>query len=74
VCGSLVEPKAAARMSGADVETVKSIDLDIWTPEQMDVSFRIRSARQHCCVLMGLRLSRCRSGGTIEPICTGNDI
>ncbi|RSH81406.1 mannosyl-oligosaccharide alpha-1,2-mannosidase [Saitozyma podzolica] len=36
VCGSLVEPKAAARMSGADVETVKSIDLDIWTPEQMD--------------------------------------
>lgn len=29
-------------MSGADVETVKSIDLDIWTPEQMDVSTCLR--------------------------------
>ena len=60
------------RSMGTHISKVKSVDLDVWTPEQMAVSVRLycpdavcRNASLH---------SRFKSGETGEQTCTGKRI
>jgi hypothetical protein len=59
---------ASARLGGWLTRAVKSIDLDMWTPEQMEVRWigmvgKQRNAR--------LTYSRFRNGAIDAPTCTG---